>query len=800
MDRKVLALRLSWIFFSVFFFLGLLPAGKGQELSQTVRGKVIDQDLKKPLYGAQVRIIGTQPVIGDVTGEDGTFRLDSVPVGKQDLKVTYLGYEPRILRNVQVTAGKEVVLTIGLVEKVYETEEVVIEAGNDKAKPKNELATISARQFTTEETDRYAGSRGDPARMAANYAGVSAASDARNDIIVRGNSPVGLLWRLEGIDIPNPNHFSTQGATGGPISILNNNLLQNSDFMSSAFPAEYGNKVAAVFDLEMRKGNNETMEYTGQAGINGFEAGIEGPISKEQGSSFLVNYRYSTLEAFDRLGIDFGVSGIPKYQDLSFKVDLPTENAGHFKVFGMGGKSDLELLDSDQDPSDWSFTDQGEDLVFGSDMGTIGVSNRHFLDSNTYARAGLALNASRSRATIDTISPQTQDPYRVYKYNGVNGDIQGHYTVTHKVNARHKIKSGLRYKQLFFDQLEKAWNRRYQRYIRPVDNEDMTGLAQTFLHWRFRMDEFWTLNAGLHYQRFLLNDTKSLEPRVGLSYDAGKTGRFSLGYGLHSQTQILQYYYMRSYDPARDRYIQTNKDLGMTRAHHMVAGYDKKFGKHFRIKSEAYYQRLFNVPVDAYKESSFSMLNTGAELEGLPQLDSLKNTGTGRNYGVDLTVEKFFSDQYYFLVTGSLYESFYKGSDGVERPTRFNGNYLLNVLGGREFHFGGPDKVLDFNVKYAYTGGNRYTPIDLKASRAQGEEVRKTGKAFSKQYKPYMTLDLKLEFRLDQKDMTQEIFFTVENVTDRLNVLRKIYVPETGKIKKEYQLGLFPYGGYRITF
>lgn len=143
------------------------------------------------------------------------------------------------------------------------------------------MATVSARSFTVEETSRYAGSLNDPSRMAANYAGVSSTSDARNDIIIRGNSPLGVLWRLNGMEIPNPNHFGSLGTTGGPVSILNNNLLDKSDFLTGAFPAEYGNALAGVFDLQMRSGNNEKTEFLGQVGFNGFELGAEGPIGKK---------------------------------------------------------------------------------------------------------------------------------------------------------------------------------------------------------------------------------------------------------------------------------------------------------------------------------------------------------------------------------------------------------------------------------------------------------------------------------------------------------------------------------------
>jgi hypothetical protein len=351
---------------SILLFLSLLYAALAfsQTYTQTIRGKVIDADSKSPLFGANVVLLNSDTLNGSVTDVDGKFRLDKVKVGRQAIKVTSLGYEDAFLSNIILTSAKEVVLTIELREKVYTANVIEIVSETDKTKANNDLVTLSSRNFQAEETGRYAGSRGDPSKMVANYAGVSSGNDARNDIIVRGNSPLGVLWRLEGVDIPNPNHFSAQGATGGPISMLNNNVLGNSDFLTGAFPAEYGNKTAAVFDLKLRNGNNEKREFTGQIGINGVELGAEGPISKKQGSSYLVNYRYSTLELFNKLGIRFGVSASPEYQDVSYKVNIPTQKAGIFQVWGIGGTSKLSLLDSELKPEDWSYISKGEDLVF----------------------------------------------------------------------------------------------------------------------------------------------------------------------------------------------------------------------------------------------------------------------------------------------------------------------------------------------------------------------------------------------------------------------------------------------------
>src|SRR6476660_8936810 len=223
----------------ILTLLILSVAGNAQ--TQTLRGTVTDYDSKFPLVGVNV-ILYRDSVIAKVvsTDENGNFKMENVPVGRNKIKFSYIGYEEQTMDNVIVTSGKEVVLNVAMNESVHEINEVVVSAFKP-GETRNEMATVSARPFTIEETDRYAGSRGDPARMASNFAGVQGADDSRNDIVIRGNSPGGVLWRLEGVDIPNPNHFSVPGTTGGPVSMLNSKTLGNSDFFTGAFPAEYGN-------------------------------------------------------------------------------------------------------------------------------------------------------------------------------------------------------------------------------------------------------------------------------------------------------------------------------------------------------------------------------------------------------------------------------------------------------------------------------------------------------------------------------------------------------------------------------
>lgn len=769
-----------------------------QQITQTVRGIVTDADSKQTLEGVAV-ILSENPTISSTSDAKGNFKLLNIPVGRQAFQFTLLGYNTRTVSNIEVTSGKEVILNIELTEKVYETKAVEITATKQSNIPNNEMATLSVRNFNSEETNRYAGSRGDPSRMAATTAGVSSGNDSRNDIIVRGNSPIGVLWRLENIDIPNPNHFSAQGATGGPISILNNNLLANSDFYTGAWPADYGNKSAAVFDLKLRNGNNEKKEFTGQVGINGFELGAEGPFKKGYNGSYLVNYRYSTLDAFTALGINFGVSGQPRYQDVSWKVNLPTAKMGTFNFWGIGGVSNISLLDSEKKNSDWSFTNSGTDLVYGSRMAATGISNTHYYNTTTFGKISLSATSATFIATVDTIA-LNKDKFRTFNSNSTDNQMHVQYLLNSKLNSRNLIRFTSTYTFLNLNYQIGQYNRKFGLFVDLLNENSNTGLIQSSFSWQYKLNDRLVFNTGLHYQQLLLNNSLAIEPRVGMKWLLKKGQALNAAYGLHNQMQPLINYFYKSYNATTGSYTQTNINMDFTQSHHYVLGYENNFNDYIRFKIETYYQTQSKVPVNGAQPDYFSMLNQGSDIGGLELVDSLVNKGLGKNYGVEITIEKIFHKNYYVLLTTSLFESFFRGSNQVWHHTAFSGGFVSNVLAGYELPLSNGKYKISLDIKSTIAGGNRYVPIDEAASQQQGSAVFIAEKAFDARFRNFRKTDVKLAFKLNQKKVSQSLFISLENIFNTQNVLRQYYDPRLGKLKVEYQFGLFPIGGYRIEF
>lgn len=751
--------------------------------TQTVRGYVIDQDSESPVPGVMVLIADSDPQIVSVTDASGYFKLENVPVGRITVQAMLLGYQFAELRDIELKSGKELVLTIEMTEKVEDIDEVVVIA-NRKDKSGNEMASVSARSFTVEETERYAGTWLDPARMAANYAGVMAVGDQRNDIIIRGNSPLGLLWKLEGVSIPNPNHFGTMGTTGGPISILNNNLLDNSDFFTGAFPAEYGNALSGVFDLKLRKGNNEKYEHTAQVGMNGLEFGTEGPFSKKYKGSYLFNYRYSTLMLFDFLDIHFGVSGVPEFQDLSYKLNFPTKNIGTFTLFGVGGISTIEVFYEDKKQDDWSFGRNNLNFKFGSGMGVSGISHFYSFNKTSYLKTVAAVSGTLSSVKADSALTEPEKIY--YGDNSHEIKYSASTKYTKKFNARNTVNTGVNidvYKVQYEDSVLLPDETYY--FLSEVSDEVMM-LIGAYSQFKHKFTDDLSLTGGIYFQNFTMNGSYSLEPRLGLNWNFTKNQSLSFGAGIHSQLQPRLFYYQTT--KVGDSTIQTNNELEFSKSNQAVLSYDYLINRNLRLKLETYYQYLNKIPVEQ-NTSHFSMINYGTSFFE-NRSDSLVNEGTGQNYGLELTFEKFLSNNYYFLFTSSLFESTYKGSDGIERNTIYNGNYVLNFLAGYSFKVG-KHNTLNLDFKTVYAGGKHYIPVDLDASELAGSKVLNYSQAYEPKFDDYFRIDGRLGFKANFKKCNAELAFDVQNFTKHKNVLLQTYDVDSNSIVYDYQLGLF---------
>jgi len=770
---------------------------------QPIKGIITDVDSKMPLVGANVIVVGSTPLIGTSTDDAGFFSIKDLKVGRYDLYIEYLGYDATTIKQILVTTGKEQFILADLRESTLLMQEVVVTAKFDASKPLNEMVTNSARSFSVEETSRYAAAISDPARMAQSYAGVTGnGDDLTNEIIIRGNSSRGLLWRIEGVEIPNPSHFSDLGATGGNISMLSASTLTNSDFYTGAFPAEFGNAISGVFDLKMRNGNNEKREHALQIGTLGMEASSEGYFTKSSPASYLFNYRYSTIALIKNLLPSLSDQVHP-FQDLSFKINLPTKKAGVFSLFGLGGTNSTETS-MGVDTSDFVFNWQLQEFEVQQSMGVMGLSNQYIFSDKWYLRT--SLTTSKWNYDDETTQLQPSNKFRpvvidVTTFNENETILSA--VLNFKANASSVIRTGFNLRQKHFDYDYKSFADA-DTLLSFLENSGTTQFVDAYAQWKFRYKEDWEINAGINASCLLLNKSVGIDPRIGIKYLFKNDQTVSIATGLYSKPDHLSTYFIerRHLNGATSL---PNFNLPMLKAFHLVSAYSTKLRSNLQLKIEGYYQSLFDIPVSANASSIFSVLNASSVFGVIFLNDqdgaSLLPEGTGENYGLEITLERFFSDGLYYLFTASLFDSKFTTINKRKFHSRYATNYVTNLLGGKEWTVGTRKKnAVGLNGKFTWQGGLRSTPILLAESLNAGTTVIDTDRYNTMRNPDYYRLDLGIFYRINSPKTTHWLKLDVQNVTDRQNIAERFFDPIQRELNNLRQNGLIPFINYRMEF
>lgn len=758
---------------------------------QSVRGTITDADTRQPLIGATVLLVGSDPLIGATSDFDGRFTLSQVPVGRIALQVRMLGYEEQALGNLLVNSAKELVLDIRLQESLVRLQEVEVTAGKGRGEVRNDMAMLSARRISVEETSRIAGGINDPARMVTVFPGVAGDPVGNNTIVVRGNSPKGVLWRLEGMEVPNPNHFADDGTTGGPINVLNSDMVDNSDFYTGAFAAEYGNVTSAVFDMKLRDGNDRKHEYTLKAGVLGTDLTAEGPLPGIKGASFIANYRYSTLALLDAAGI-VDYQGVPKYTDAAFKLKLPTAKAGTFSLFGIGGRSSISQQDRGvQDDTLFASSE------YGSRMGVAGLTHTLLLGSSNFLYSTVSISGNGSGSEYFESPAPGEDPLTLrHQDDNARWTIRASTTLNTRINAAHKLRSGIIVSADRFRIHANTWDPADDRMELNLHQSGSATTVQAFTSWKWRISEQWSLTSGLHMLHYALNGSTSIEPRAAIRYQRTPARAFTLGAGLHSRTESLMNYLARATD-SQGRTTQPNRSMGLSKALHAVAGYEHMLADDLQLKAEAYGQYLFNQPVEDAAGSAFWLGNMQEWYTTKP----LVNRGIGYNAGIELSIEKFFTRGWHALATASVFESRYRALDGTWYNARFGLGTVANALAGKEWKVGAAhkNKVLTTGIRYSVQGGQWQTPLDLQASIAAGYQQEGTP-VMGRKGLPIHKVDMVLAYRIGRAKASHEFKVDVQNVLNARTPVWYWYNGRHQRIDPVNQLAILPVLQYTLRF
>ena len=759
-------------------------------LSQTIRGQVVDKESQTTLPGANIVILNTVPFKATTTDIDGNFRIDNVSVGRHNIQVSYVGYNSFLISEMQVTASKEVVLKIQLQEDAFVIDAVTVKAFKDKTGTINSMATISARTFSAEETRRYAGGMDDPARMASAFAGVAVGNIQDNSIIIRGNSPKGVLWRLEGVEIPSPSHFSGANVAGGGFTTLfSNNLLANSDFFTGAFPAEYGNALAGVFDVKLRSGNNEKREYAFQAGVLGIDFAAEGPFKKGKKASYLINYRYSTFGLIK----DFIPSEqIPEYQDLSFKFNFPLKNGGVLSLWGIGG-NDKNSEPVTDDTSEWIYNWDRVQYDFTTNIGAAGLNYKKILSESAYIHSSVVASTNNFYWDLKRMNDNLVLQDSIY-INNTTSKYTFSTFINKKFSKKHTNRTGIVLNNIFYNAQTKG--KFDGEMIDYSNSKGNSYLFQAYTQSKYNISRNLLANIGVNTQYFLLNNEYSIEPRLGLKYKINSKNILSFGYGNHSQLEPLKVYMYQK--ESMGETVLPNKDLAFSKAHHFIIGYDYFITPNLRIKIEPYYQSLYNIPVIA--DSTWSMINYEQELT----FDKvLVNEGTGTNFGIDFTLERFLKNNYYYLMTTSFFDAKYTGGNGKTYNSRFNKNYVFTFLGGKEFVFDKKQevtKILSVNGRISLMGGHRIVPVDEELSYLEKEIYYDWSNPYLEQNPADFFLDLTISYRINKKKHSSIWTMQVKNLTGTPSNYMYQYNIKESTIENTSETIMVPVISYKIEF
>jgi hypothetical protein len=773
------------------FTLLILSVFSQAQSFQTVRGTITEIFTETPIEGVEINILKNGVSVKKTFSDNaGNFKIQDVELGTYDVLFKHINYESFISPGVEISVSKEIVFDVNMELATRSLNEIEVTPPKLRGKPVNEMATTSSFTIQADDAKRIAGGLDDPIRVAGTLPGVTSATGfSENFISIRGNSPRALKYMMEGIELPNPTHFSRIGSAGGTFTIFSLQLLDQSDFYTGAFSAQYGNALGGVFDARFRKGNSQKYEHVIQAGVLGLDIASEGPLSEAKKASYAFNYRFG-LVGLARL---IGYPTQPIYQDFSFTLNFPLAHRSNLKLFAIGGTS-LRDRSAIKDSSVWEESIDRTNLILKSEMGTIGGVFKHFITDETVFKATAAISYTNQidnkQYVTDNYSTIDQ---RTNEYQSL--PISFAASLKHKFNKRHYHISGVNYTNTFHDWRSSRYNFNTQTFVTPFNGSGVSNEFQAYSLSKYMLSNHWSINAGLHYTYYDVNKGQAIEPRVSIDYKINDKHSLSASYGLHSQIEHFATYWFT--DKTSDNNLHPNKNLEFAKSNHYVLGYKGKVWTNHSLRIEAYYQVLYNVPVDP--TGTFSMIN----LSELQNIRILANSGTGENYGLDLGFERYTENGLYYIINGSVFRSYYTAGDGVKRSTAFDNRYNVKLLLGKEYKLkerGGKYKAFAWNTNLAALGGQPYTPVNLIESEIEQETVYDEANAFSQRDDQLIILDFTFSYKINSTKRRTVWALQIKNLFSNGNAIYREYDTVTKEEVTVPSSSIFPVLSYRLEF
>lgn len=771
--------------------------------AQSLTGQVRDADNGLAIGGATVTVYfeptgkkNAQGPFERSSNSDGLghFSIENLVPGYYRVVINAPDYESRTLVEVDVAAGKVQHLQIALQHSAIALPVLTVNADPGSGRRQQVISEIP---LTREQTMRFPATFFDPARLAMAYPGVANNDDQANGLIVRGNNPGSLRWKLEGVDIVNPNHQPNAGtfsdrpvAAAGGVLLFSAQMLDNSALLTGSYPAGYGDATGGIMDIYLRRGHTEKPEFTVQLGLIGLDVAAEGPLSKQKNSSYIANYRYSTVGFLNKLGVSFGNEQID-FQDFSFKLSRTGRQGGEWSLFGVGGIGQ-NLFKPQADSADILTYKDFFNIDFDTKTGILGLNYHGLIGPQTRLRWTTIWSGQRNHREASGLGLLDIDEQTETR-------LGTSLTVFHRINSFNRLTAGVLGQRATYSGMATATGRlRYQGELQMFT-------LQPWANWEWRSaGERWEANLGVHSNLVYYTDgigtvKPSVEPRAALTWRPDARQRITLAYGYHSQLNPLWYLAEKQNGlPGRDDPF--HREQALVRAHHLGLKYALRMGDHWSFKSELFQQWLQGIPVATLTPSTLSLLNI-SESQSLPALQA---EGKGENKGLELSLERFLSRGWSLAANTTLFQSTYTDAAGVQRSTRWDLGRIANLTAGKEWMLptkGKRYRRLGVNTRFVWAGGLRAMPVDAAASAQSQTTVFDTANGFSIRQPDFFRCDLRLYLRRSLGDRRNSTFaLEFQNLTNQQNTAYQFYDPYTKQVETKHQLGTIPNLSWRMEF
>lgn len=744
-----------------------------QERTGIIKGRLLDGETKAPLVGANVEVLNT--IMGSATDEQGQFFVNDVPVGSYSLRFSYIGYQNATQTDVIVRPQRITFVEADLKPSALQAEAVEVSGGYFT---QSDEQPLSVTGFSREEIRRAPGSAGDVSRIIWSLPSIAKINDQSNSLIVRGGSPVENAFYIDNIEIPNINHFPTQGASGGPIGMINVDFIENVQFHTGGFSAQYGDKLSSIMDINFREGNRDEFDAQLDLNFTGFGGALEMPILGQKGS-LLFSARRSYLDLIIGLA-DVGTTVAPSYGDYQGKLVYDINAHHQLTVLGISG--------DDHNSPDRETAQKNAMIVYGNQdiyENTAGINWRALWNKSGYSNTSVSYTSDQFKEDyFETSSAihllRNRSLEQSFKLRNVN-----HF----RLSQRHSLEFGVEAKHLitdydnFFNDYTDALGDTVPAFT--LDDKITADKVGAFVSYIAKPVNRLTATLGMRADYFSYNENSYLSPRFSFSYQFSPRTSLNGATGVFYQNLPLVLLSQR----------ESNRDLKDPMATHYILGVDHLLTENTKLSLEAYEKDYQDFPIDPTQPSLFQLdelfYRYGFFFNHAPLLDN----GKAYSRGVELTLQKKLAENFYGLASASYFRTRYKGGDGVWRNRVFDNRLMFSMEGGYK-----PNSKWEFSMRWIYAGGAPYTPFDLGASQQLNRAVLDENRINEARYPDYHSLNVRFDRRFNFSSTNLVFYLSVWNAYDRKNIASYYWNEEENKPDVIYQWSLLPIFGLEFEF